>query len=280
MMNDSNFYIRSDIENFFTNIPTIKVLKKISNVMPDEEFNSLLKDAVKVELENLSELGEKKSLFPIYEIGVAQGCCLSPLIGNILLYEFDKKMNGVGITCLRYIDDFIVLGSTQSKVKAAFRSAQNFLKNLGLCAYDPFKNPKKAKFGNTRECFEFLGCEILPGFIRPTKKARKSLLKKIDEIIKESTKHMHIMKSHKYKNHSLIKTLTDISNLIMGWGNQYSFCNDMFVMKELDEAIDKRLKNYFQRFNEVKGKIQHEPINFRRLLGVQLLIDVQPKSII
>ena len=45
------------------------------------------------------------------DIGVAQGNSLSPLLGNLLLKDFDSAMNSLpNIRCIRFIDDFIILG--------------------------------------------------------------------------------------------------------------------------------------------------------------------------
>ena len=145
--NGCSYYIRSDIEGFFTKIPRVVVLKKIHAVIDDDMFNELLERATATELDNLATLGEKADLFPLHEVGVAQGCCLSLLIGNILLEEFDKELNGRGIVCVRYIDDFLILGPRENKVVAAFKSAQRLLSKYGLNAYDPITNKEKAEIG-------------------------------------------------------------------------------------------------------------------------------------
>ena len=110
----AKWYIKSDINNFFTNIPKRMVINIVSSFIRDNKFSQLFEAAIDVELQNMAELGTKAELFPIFEIGVAQGCCLSPLIGNILLHDFDAAMNGRGVTCLRYIDDFIIVQATYS----------------------------------------------------------------------------------------------------------------------------------------------------------------------
>ena len=59
------------------------------------------------------------SLFPNETIGVAQGSALSALAGNIALREFDAEMNSRGLVCVRYIDDFMLLGGSKlSSVRA------------------------------------------------------------------------------------------------------------------------------------------------------------------
>ena len=130
VLSGAEYYIRSDIMEFFVKIPRDYVLQRISDLIKDNLFNDLLKEATKTELKNLDSIKEFSDLFPLYEIGVAQGCCLSPIIGNILLYEFDNEMNKGEIKCLRYIDDFLILGPDASKVHAAFKKAKNLINKL------------------------------------------------------------------------------------------------------------------------------------------------------
>ena len=149
VMSGATHYIRSDIQEFFTKIPRGVVISKIEDVVDDKKFIDLLTQATTTELENLATLGEDADRFPIYDIGVAQGCCLSPLLGNILLSDFDAQMNGRGILCLRYIDDFIIFGKSPSAVAKAFKSAQHLLGQYRLTAYDPAGASDKAKMGPT-----------------------------------------------------------------------------------------------------------------------------------
>ena len=271
IQNGAKCYISSDIKNFFSDIPKDKVLEIISGYIPDTDFNNLLQSAVKVELENLSELGEKKELFPIYEIGVAQGCCLSPFVGNMLLHDFDLKFNDRGIICLRYIDDFLILGPTPRHVKAAFKSAKKMLNDLGLSVYDPFEDEQKAHFGSTEKKIEFLGCDILPGLIRPSKKGCDSFLERVEKMLTESSRLMSGSLKIFVKGKSFIETLTDVSNIIMGWGSQYSFCNDFSLMSELDRQINLMLKTYLQEYERAKCTCKEDSVTVRRLLGVRLL---------
>ena len=50
----AKYYIRSDIDSFFTKIPRKIVLAKISGVISDHKFECLLEKATDVELDNLS----------------------------------------------------------------------------------------------------------------------------------------------------------------------------------------------------------------------------------
>ena len=90
------FVIRADIEKFFTRIRKSAVTEIVTNSVDDKEFVELFTRAIAVELENMAQLREHATAFPIEDIGVAQGNSLSPLLGNLFLYEFDLELNKRG----------------------------------------------------------------------------------------------------------------------------------------------------------------------------------------
>jgi hypothetical protein len=281
MQSGAGWYIRSDIKGFFTQIPREKVLQIISDKIQDPLFNKLLADAVKTELENLDELGKNRELFPLYDIGVAQGCCLSPLIGNILLHDFDVRMNEGGILCLRYIDDFLILASSEKAVMGALKRAIRLLNKHKLEAYNPLVDTDKAEIGKTEKGLEFIGCDIHPGLIRPARKSRKRLLNKINDLFKESVQLMSNPVILSKKRKTFVETLDSASSVIRGWGNQYSFCNDIAITNYLDDEIENLLQNYIRSYEEVKINIlKNEKLHLRRLLGVHLLSDSKHEPLI
>ena len=279
---DARFYIRSDIESFFTKIPKSKVLEQIESVVRDANFMQLLSDAADVELSNLEALGANAELFPLYELGVAQGCCLSPLMGNVLLSDFDQQMNGRGILCLRYIDDFLILGPTESKVQRAFRSAQRLLAEHGMRAYDPHEDGGKAKAGLARNSFEFLGCAVRPGMITPNKKSRHRLLASVSNVLDTSVASMNHPKKLVADRQTLIDSLIEVRNIVHGWGNQYSYCNDGLALRQLDEKIDSVISSYLSAYSEARRRLDplRNPDDARRLLGVHLLTDSKSDPIV
>jgi hypothetical protein len=105
-------------------------------------------------------------VFPTDEEGVAQGSPLSPLFGNILLYDFDREFNGRGLICVRFIDDFILLGDSERSVIRGFDNAKSVLQGIGPTCHDPFfgkPNPEKSCHGKVDNGFVFLGYDIRPG---------------------------------------------------------------------------------------------------------------------
>ena len=284
--NGAEHYIRSDIARFFTEIPKSDVLERIDGVVADPEFMELLEKAVHLELSNLETLRDDGELFPLHEVGVAQGCCLSPLMGNVLLGGFDKQMNGRGIVCLRFIDDFLILGRTKSTVRRAFENAQKLLDHHGLRAYDPNETGGKAEAGMVSKGFEFLGCDVRPGMITPNQESRNRLKKSVSAALESSAADMDNPKRVAAKRRSVVETLSEVNNVVRGWGNQYAYCNNGQVLQQLDTEISAKIEKYLSKYAAARRGLNpsrmHE--DRRRLLGVHLLADskrepiVQPKA--
>jgi len=148
-------------------------------------------------------------------------------------------MNGDGIYCLRYIDDFIVLAPARKKALAAFKSGLQIINFHGLSAYDPDKDEAKARIGKTADRIDFLGCEILGANIKPNKKSRERLLSKIDSHISESKTLMRNPIQCTKRKRSFVDTLKSINNTLEGWGNQYSLC----VSREEPSGLDMAIKS-------------------------------------
>ncbi len=275
----ARFFIRSDVQSFFTKIPKSVVLDFFRNSTKDESFLSVLKEAIDVDLANAEGLGEDKYLFPFDDEGVAQGSPLSPLLGNILLSDFDREMNDRGIICIRYIDDFILLGAPD-KVKKAFASAQRKLACFGMRAYDPVSEDAKAEMGHVEKGFDFLGCQIEPGMVQPSKNARKKMISGITEIVKNGKLCIGKIAKDGLANRNIAgyaHTIAEIDLVVQGWGHAFIFCNVRKVFEDLDVLIDLNVHELGAYYRKVCGS-ESSTIR-RRALGVRLLTDV-PQIII
>lgn len=270
----AHYYIRSDIAGFFTKIPRQRAIDFIADHIEDQPFIDLLTNAIETRLENIAELAEHRDLFPIGDEGVAQGSALSPLLGNIVLRGFDAKLNGRGILCVRFVDDFILLGSDEKPVKKAFESAQQMLSALRMHAYAPWENIGKAHGGPTSGGIDFLGCTINGGLVQPSKAARAELLTRVDSVLgdgKHAIRQALANPTGKLTTQRYIQTLAKLDHMLLGWGHAFSFCNGMQTFTSLDNEIDKRLAD-FRRF-AAKQEQMHKADAWRRVIGVHRLTD-------
>lgn len=280
ILDGSPYFIRSDIAGFFRQIPKPDVMAIIRSSVDDEIFCDLIESAIALELSNLDEISAHRDIFPLEDIGVAQGCALSPLLGNILLSDFDKDLNKGPCSCIRYIDDFLIVGPSEDDVAAAFSRAQSHLKVFGMVAYDPTTHKTKAELGHVeKDGICFLGVEIINGSIRPSAKNRGALVQSVKEIVDSNLKVKPSEEIHEKwnYNHSFLRCMSTINSVVSGWGNQYYFCNDRNIMNSIDQKISELLRSAFDDFKTIWRGFGY--LGRRRLMGVKSLHDCKTAPI-
>jgi retron-type reverse transcriptase len=264
----AKYYVSADIRSFFTRISKPQVLNTLRSAIGDDEFVAFIEKAITVELSNMALLREKVDQFPIQDIGVAQGNSLSPLLGNIILADFDQQMNSGDCRCIRYIDDFMVLAPTAKAANARLRKATSILEKLGMEL-----SPEKSSSGAVPldSGFVFLGVEVKPGIVRPSPSAQRRFLTSLETTFEDSKKALFAVKDGKSlkKSHTVIGTLKRIEGIIDGWGKHYWFCNDIQMFRETDRKIDDLVRSFLGTYRATREKI---PNNRRRaLLGLPAL---------
>jgi RNA-directed DNA polymerase len=270
------YFIRSDIPNFFTKVDRVHIRKLLADSIDDSRFLSLVLEAIETNLENYEALKRKgeDSIFPLWDEGVAQGSSLSPMLANLYLYDFDMEMNkDSGFLCIRYVDDFLILGSSEKVVSTGFRRAKAILRRLGLDAYSPESDPQKASRGRLANGLEFLGCHLDLESVRPSKTAAKRLLASIDaEVRSTKVEISRIMRGEEVSRPGCYaKALTNINNIVWGWGKAFSFCNRSHYLNTLDGEITKRLKAFDVDVRKNLSKSANKGV--RAILGVRMVVD-------
>jgi len=279
------YYVRTDVKDFFTQVPRPTLLSRITDQTGDPEFNKLLEEATAVELSNLAELKQHGDIFPLAERGVAQGSCLSPLLCNLFMHEMDELLNTAPFEAVRYIDDVIIFGPNRSQVRKALKTLKEQLARYGLDAYEPpargerLIGTAKAAEGETSRGFSFLGCDVSREAIRPGAKARSSLTEKVRRLYATgvaSQRHLKIGSGEPFSakdDPTLLYTLWRVANTVRAWGGAFSFCTDMRVFRQLDSDLHDEYLSFLRLWKaRVKGLSRADE---RRLVGMQLLEDVE-----
>lgn len=252
-----------------------QVYNCLSSAISSPDLLDLVNKAIQVELDNMDYLRKFPDDFPIGDIGVAQGNSLSPLMGNIVLSEFDKRMNEGDCRCIRYIDDFIILAPTKDAANARLRRAKTILQGLGM-TLSPEKSSKQAY--PVTEGFDFLGIEIKSGLIRPSKKARAKFVSSIHSQLDSSTKAMTGLRHGNALDpkQSLISTLKRIDGMIDGWGKHYWFCNDRQTFAAIDEKLRSAIASYLGSYSDTRSRLPNERAHLP--LGIAELCRMPTKS--
>jgi len=276
---DKHWFVRSDIRNFFTRIRKSDVIRFIRNAVNDDKFVNLFEQALATNLVNHEELEERHlfKLFPDPKIGVAQGSALSALAGNIALREFDTRMNDLDIVCVRYIDDFILLGPSEAKVHAAYKAARRMLKAMGMEVYDlndaEARKDDKVDDGNIHNGTNVLGYRISGTSLQPSARARKKFLEKLDKVVKDCKRAMNAAVdgtscSHNARYH---QSMVQLHEIVWGWSQSFRHTTAKHVFEGIDKEIDKRI-NMLKR--EACRQMYNGDIKTRRRIsGIHLLVD-------
>lgn len=268
----AEYYIRSDIRDFFSNIPRREVLEDLKGILPDDSLDGFLDQATRVELANREQLRPLLHRFPGPAVGVAQGHSLSAFLGNFLLRPFDDRMNEGPCCCLRYLDDFLLLGPDQDTVWSRFHRGNDLLDGWGMTTYHPHHDDKATE-GTTRRQFEFLGCAISRDFVHPSRENRRSLIADVEERLEDSKRAMYEgrFRAGPARKRSLVGVLSEIDSVLEAWSKQYRFCNAGDLFAQLDERIDDLIAEFIRTYDAHKD--EQGPVVRRRTLGVWSLAD-------
>lgn len=271
------YFIRTDIKSFFVDVPRNEAAQRLAaHFSHDPAFKKLFDSAIKTEIIETARLDGLMGLFPLADAGVAQGSCLSPLLCNYLLHDFDMSMNARNVVCIRYIDDFILFAPNKKAAQQAFDSGLVMLGKLGLKAYNPFDpaDVKKAEHGRSSHGFNFLGCEIMPTSVRPSKEKQQELIESVKTLYDNCIKSMKDPQAAVDSANQILSfagTALAASRTVRGWGNSYAFCSDDRLMMSLDIELDKQLIDFRKRFTQATATFS--PAMRRRALGVFALSD-------
>lgn len=279
-MNDGcKYFYQTDIKSFFTKIQTVRVINILKREIKDLDFCNIFERALAIELNNSEELGSYKSLFPENGEGVAQGSSLSAFSGNVLLHDFDKRLNKLGVNAVRYIDDIFVLAKTAEDRQLAEDFCFFELKKLNLSIYNVSTGKNsKARRGEISNGFDLLGCTIYPNSIRPSKNSQKNLLDKIDKKISRSKREIKticVEKKIGTSKHNFSETLYVIGKQVYGWQKSFSFCNDIPAYENLDNNIRKKISDFTHYFDRIKRQNKISNSQLLDSLGISSTTSLQ-----
>jgi len=131
-------YYKTDIKRFYESIEHHLLLQRLEQIIPDPRFLHLV-----------------RLLMQNHPVGISTGSCLSPVLSNIFLLDFDYKLDrGAGFYS-RYVDDILIAPNGNRSMISVIDDTHNALRELRLEA-----NIEKSKIVNADEGFQYLGFDI------------------------------------------------------------------------------------------------------------------------
>lgn len=116
----------SDIRQCFDSIPHDPLLERLAIVLRDHPGHQDVLDLIALWLEHFG------AEFATPGMGLAQGSPLAPLLCNFYLDEFDDDLAEIGIRCVRFADDFVLLAKSEAQAHNALGHASGILREHGL----------------------------------------------------------------------------------------------------------------------------------------------------
>jgi group II intron reverse transcriptase/maturase len=235
--------LEADIKKFFDSVDRKKLLaEKILPNLSDNSINSLIIDATEQEIGNLSSMSELEFMaFERTKGGIPQGSSISPLLSNICLADFDRRMLSEGFGLIRYADDFILMSKTKEDALRAYDIAIDEIeKKLGLELYHLGEDNSKTRIVlPAREKFSFLSIQFNGKELFPTKEKVMQLSEKI-----KITTNVKMQKD-------VLTILRKTNNLLCGWLAAFSYYDSDRYFSQIDELINKELASALRQMNWV-----------------------------
>jgi RNA-directed DNA polymerase len=157
---------KTDITAFFDSIPRADLRSAIKKVIKERSLHGLLFAALDSEVDSPSRAvtTEITKLGIKYGTGIRQGMPLSPFFSNLLLADFDQKVQRSGACGIRYADDLIFLCKDEDECKQVATFCKNEFNTIGLDV-PPLVPGSKSVIYRPEHPAEFLGLELAPSTV-------------------------------------------------------------------------------------------------------------------
>lgn len=261
-----HWIVEVDIKGYFDTIDHEKLMSQIARRVSDGRVLRLIEKFLKAGV--MEDMKVRKSI-----TGTPQGGTLSPLLANIYLDEYDKKMKAAGYRVIRYADDWIIACASKAEAERAMEITRKIVEedlNLKMSA-------EKTRITQIKEGVEFLGYQFKAGYSVyswPKIKAIKSFKEKV---------RMHTRRNRPIEIREMIRQL---NALIQGWGRYYMLGNVKQLYFRLDSWIRRRVRSFktkcWRNYRTADGKrytskFIHQQLGLRSLYTLKS--QVQPTSV-
>lgn len=214
------YVVDADLKGYFDSIPHDRLKQRLAAHISDSRLLALLDGWIEQDV-----VQELKSWKPTS--GTPQGAVISPLLANLYLHDLDVKLAGLGLSMVRYADDFVILCQSAAEATHALEIVRAWVAAEGLQLH-----PDKTHVGDCRiagQGFEFLGYRFEAGRRRVRDKSLKALKAKIRS------------QTRRTEGTSLRQIVTGLNPMLRGWFNYFKHAQ-RGIFRILDGFIRRRLR--------------------------------------
>lgn len=242
-----------DIEEFFDSVDQKKLIDLVAEEIADGRVLRLIQSFLRC--------GVMEDMKVEYRVtGTPQGGVISPLLANIYLHPYDKKMTQEGYKTVRFADDIIILCRSRTEAEKALRRTREVLEGeLSLQL-----NSQKTKITHKRKTFEFLGFLFGCGY-SDYKIPRERAVKAFKDRVR------HLTRRHQPKSMSQI--ISELNPVVRGWGNYFLKGNCQRIFDQLDFWLRNRVTAFKLKRQGGHGHRKY-PYSKLKAMGMLFLKDL------
>ena len=156
-------------------------------------------------------------------------------------------MNQGDCRCIRYIDDFIILGPSAAAVMARLRRARTILHGLDMTLATDWSTESGVYAGHPLAPSSFLASNWQEHrSFGPAGRARAKFLTSLRGTFNESREAFKAYRNGQplSKPPHFSALSKQVNSIIQGWGKHYRFCNDDLFFSNLDEEVGQLIREY------------------------------------
>ena len=212
--------VDADLKGYFDSIPHDRLKQRLAAHISDSRLLALLDGWIEQDV--VQELKRWKPTS-----GTPQGAVISPLLANLYLHDLDVKLAGLGLSMVRYADDFVILCQSAAEATHALEVVRAWVATEGLQLH-----PDKTHVGDCRlagQGFEFLGYRFEAGRRWVRDKSLKALKAKIRS------------KTRRTEGKSLKQIVTGLNPMLRGWFSYFKHAQ-RWVFPMIDGFLRRRLR--------------------------------------
>jgi group II intron reverse transcriptase/maturase len=262
----------ADLANFFGSADQTKLVALVSERVSDGRVLRLIETMLKSGTWCEGRLLQA-------ERGVPQGGTVSPTLSNVLLTPFDREMRHKGYQLTRYADDWCVTCRSAAEARAALKTAERILEQLGVQL-----NPRKTRIVHVRHEFEFLGYKIKRGsrpMLLPASRInsgakagglyaypRKKSVRRFKDKIRRLTRRRAPV--------TTAELIQQINPTVRGWGEHFKRAHVRLLFNQLNRWIVRRIWSRRYRRWRNRGWRELTPAKLYGELGLVNLVGLIP----
>ena len=223
--------VDADLKGYFDSIPHDRLKQRLAAHISDSRLLAWLDGWIEQDV-----VQELKRWTPTS--GTPQGAVISPLLANLYLHDLDAKLAGLGLSMVRYADDFVILCQSAAEATHALEVVRAWVAAEGLQLH-----PDKTHVGDCRlagQGFEFLGYRFEAGRRWVRDKSLKALKAKIRS------------QTRRTEGKSLKQIVTGLNPMLRGWFNYFKHAQ-RGVFQLLDGFLRRRLRALLRKQTKRPG---------------------------